>query len=163
VKALASDAEAARVAREIGYPVMLKAVMGGAARACGWCVARTTWLEALRAARAEAGAAFGDAAVYLERAVAERGTSRSRCSADTHDNVIHLGERECSIQRRHQKLIEECPSPLVDAPLRAHGEAACRLARAAGYVKRAPSSSSWTPSATSTSSNEHAASRSSTR
>ena len=135
LEAVASDAEAARVAREIGYPVMLKAVMGGGGKGMRLVRREDDLVEALRAARAEAGAAFGDAAVYLERAVAEPRHIEIQVLADTHDNVIHLGERECSIQRRHQKLIEECPSPLVDAPLRARmGEAACRLARAAGYV-----------------------------
>src|SRR6058998_3141603 len=135
LEAVASDGEAARVAREIGYPVMLKAAMGGGGKGMRLVSREDDLTEALRAARAEAGAAFGDAAVYLERAVAEPRHVEIQILADAHDNVIHLGERECSIQRRHQKLIEECPSPLVDASLRARmGEAACRLARAAGYV-----------------------------
>jgi len=135
LEAVASDVEAARVAREIGYPVMLKAAMGGGGKGMRLVSREDDLTEALRAARAEAGAAFGDAAVYLERAVAEPRHVEIQILADAHDNVIHLGERECSIQRRHQKLIEECPSPLVDASLRARmGEAACRLARAAGYV-----------------------------
>src|SRR6058998_439640 len=135
LEAVASDGEAARVAREIGYPVMLKAAMGGGGKGMRLVSREDDITEALRAARAEAGAAFGDAAVYLERAVAEPRHVEIQILADAHDNVIHLGERECSIQRRHQKLIEECPSPLVDASLRARmGEAACRLARAAGYV-----------------------------
>src|SRR3989442_5438316 len=135
LEAVASDGEAAGVAREIGYPVMLKAAMGGGGKGMRLVSREGDLTEALRAARAEAGAAFGDAAVYLERAVAEPRHVEIQILADAHDNVIHLGERECSIQRRHQKLIEECPSPLVDASLRARmGEAACRLARAAGYV-----------------------------
>jgi acetyl-CoA carboxylase biotin carboxylase subunit len=86
-------------------------------------------------ARAEAGSAFGDASLYLERAIPEPRHLEVQILADTHGDVIHLGERECSIQRRHQKLVEECPSPLVDAPLQARlGEAACRVASAAGYV-----------------------------
>jgi acetyl-CoA carboxylase biotin carboxylase subunit len=135
VDAVASDADAARAAREIGYPVMLKAAMGGGGKGMRLVRSADELPEALRAARAEAGAAFGDAAVYLERAVAEPRHIEIQILADAHGGVIHLGERECSIQRRHQKLIEECPSPLVDAPMRARmGEAACRLARAAGYV-----------------------------
>src|SRR5436190_8191808 len=133
--AIGSDAEAARAAREIGYPVMLKAAMGGGGKGMRLVRRAEDLPEALRAARAEAAAAFGDAAVYLERAVAEPRHIEIQVLADTHGNVIHLGERECSIQRRHQKLVEECPSPLVDAALRERmGQAACRIAKAAGYV-----------------------------
>jgi acetyl-CoA carboxylase biotin carboxylase subunit len=135
VDPVASDAEAARVAREVGYPVMLKAALGGGGKGMRLVRAAADLPEALRAARAEAGAAFGDAAVYFERALADPRHIEIQILADSHGHVIHLGERECSIQRRHQKLVEECPSPLVDAALRARmGEAACRLARAAGYV-----------------------------
>jgi acetyl-CoA carboxylase biotin carboxylase subunit len=133
--AVASDADAARAAHEIGYPVMLKAAMGGGGKGMRLVRRAEELSEALRAARAEAGAAFGDAAVYFERALEAPRHVEIQVLADTHGDVIHLGERECSIQRRHQKLVEECPSPLVDAALRARmGEAACRLARAAGYV-----------------------------
>ena len=130
------DDEAARAtAREIGYPVMLKAAMGGGGKGMRLVRREADLAEALRSARAEAGAAFGDAAVYLERAVAEPRHIEIQVLGDAHGNVIHLGERECSIQRRHQKLVEECPSPFVDAAMRERmGEAACRVARAAGYV-----------------------------
>jgi acetyl-CoA carboxylase, biotin carboxylase subunit len=132
---VAGDAEAARVAGEIGYPVMLKAALGGGGKGMRLVRRAEELSEALRAARAEAGAAFGDAAVYFERALEDPRHVEIQILADTHGHVIHLGERECSIQRRHQKLVEESPSPLVDAALRARmGEAACRLARAAGYV-----------------------------
>ena len=135
LEVVTSDAEAARIAGEIGYPVMLKAAMGGGGKGMRLVRRDAELAEALRAARAEAGAAFGDAAVYLERAIAEPRHVEIQILADTDGHVIHLGERECSIQRRHQKLIEECPSPLLDAVLRARmGDAACRLARAAGYV-----------------------------
>src|SRR5262249_58906276 len=88
-----------------------------------------------RMARGEAGSAFGDASVYLERAIDEPRHIEVQVLADARGHVIHLGERECSIQRRHQKLVEESPSPFVDAPLREQlGEAACRVASAAGYV-----------------------------
>src|SRR5213596_1495775 len=133
--AIGSDAEAARAAREIGYPVMLKAAMGGGGKGMRLVRRGEDLPEALRAARAEAAAAFGDAAVYLERAVAEPRHIEIQILADAHGKVIHLGERECSIQRRHQKLVEECPSPPVDSALRERmGEAACRLARTSGYV-----------------------------
>src|ERR687891_1293392 len=130
-----ADAEARALAREIGYPVMLKAAMGGGGKGMRLVRRQAELAEALRAARAEAGAAFGDSAVYLERAVSEPRHVEIQVLADAHGAVVHLGERECSIQRRHQKLVEESPSPGVDADLRARmGEAACRIARAAGYV-----------------------------
>jgi acetyl-CoA carboxylase biotin carboxylase subunit len=131
-----ASADAARAtAREIGYPVMLKAAMGGGGKGMRLVRREEDLAEALRSARAEAGAAFGDAAVYLERAVVEPRHIEIQVLADAHGDVIHLGERECSIQRRHQKLVEECPSPFVDADMRQRmGEAACRVARAAGYV-----------------------------
>jgi acetyl-CoA carboxylase biotin carboxylase subunit len=129
------DAEAAALAREIGYPVMLKAAMGGGGKGMRLVRHEAGLTDALRGARSEAGAAFGDTAVYLERAVLEPRHVEIQVLADGHGTVVHLGERECSIQRRHQKLVEESPSPCVDAGLRARmGEAACRVARAAGYV-----------------------------
>ena len=90
---------------------------------------------ALRLARGEAGAAFGGGPVSLGKGVPEPRHIEVQVLADAHGGVVHLGERECSIQRRHQKLIEESPSPFVDAALRARlGDAACRITRAAGYV-----------------------------
>jgi acetyl/propionyl-CoA carboxylase alpha subunit len=130
-----SDDDARARAREVGYPVMLKAAMGGGGKGMRLVRAEAELADALRAARSEAGAAFGDAAVYLERAVSEPRHIEIQVLADAHGAVVHLGERECSIQRRHQKLVEESPSTCVDATLRARmGEAACRVARAAGYV-----------------------------
>src|SRR5207245_11365460 len=118
LEAVASDVEAARVAREIGYPVMLKAAMGGGGKGMRLVSREDDLAEALRAARAEAGAAFGDAAVYLERAIAEPRHVEIEILAVTHGHVIHLGERECSIQRRHPQLIQECPRPLLAPALR---------------------------------------------
>ena len=133
--ALESDAAARATAREIGYPVMLKAAHGGGGKGMRLVHREDDLAEALRSARAEAGAAFGNAAVYLERAVIEPRHIEIQVLADADGQVIHLGERECSIQRRHQKLVEECPSSFVDADLRERmGDAACRVAAAAGYV-----------------------------
>ena len=132
---LGDDAEAARIATEVGYPIMLKAARGGGGK--GMRLVRTPGElpGALRGARSEAGAAFGDAVLYIERYVEEPRHIEVQVLGDTHGHVVHLGERECSIQRRHQKLIEESPSPVVDPDLRRRmGEAACRIAAAVGYV-----------------------------
>jgi acetyl-CoA carboxylase biotin carboxylase subunit len=132
---VADEAAARAVAREIGYPVMIKAALGGGGKGMR-LVRREAELEAaLRLARGEAAGAFGDAAVYLEKALEEPRHIEVQLLADAHGRVIHLGERECSIQRRHQKLVEEAPSPVVDPAVRARlGEAAVKIARAAGYV-----------------------------
>jgi acetyl-CoA carboxylase biotin carboxylase subunit len=114
---------------------MLKAALGGGGKGMRLVRAPGELASALRAARAEAGAAFGDAAVYIERYVEEPRHIEIQVLADAHGGVVHLGERECSIQRRHQKLVEESPSPFVTPELRrSMGEAACRMAAAAGYV-----------------------------
>jgi len=128
--------EAARAAaRELGYPVMIKAALGGGGKGMRLVRREEELAAALRMARGEAGSAFGDPSVYLERALEEPRHVEVQVLADAHGRVVHLGERECSIQRRHQKLVEECPSPLVDPATRARlGEAAVAIARAAGYV-----------------------------
>jgi acetyl-CoA carboxylase biotin carboxylase subunit len=132
---LRPDDDVRAIARGVGYPVMLKAALGGGGKGMRLVTAEAELDGALRMARGEAGAAFGDAAVYLERYVPEPRHIEVQIVADEQGRVIHLGERECSIQRRHQKLIEESPSPFVDGRLRDRlGEAACRIARAAGYV-----------------------------
>jgi acetyl-CoA carboxylase biotin carboxylase subunit len=132
---IADDAEAARVAGQVGYPVMLKAAMGGGGKGMRLVRAPGELAAALRAARSEAGAAFGDASVYIERFVEEPRHIEIQVLADAHGGIVHLGERECSIQRRHQKLVEESPSSFVTPEMRRRmGEAACRVAAAAGYV-----------------------------
>jgi len=129
------DEEAALgVAAEVGYPVMLKAAAGGGGK--GMRVVRTAeeMGAAFAMARSEAQAAFGDPSVYIEKFIERPRHIEIQVVADKHGHTIHLGERECSIQRRHQKVIEECPSPLDDGALRARmGEAAVKIARAAGY------------------------------
>ena len=132
---VADDAEAARVAERVGYPVMLKAAMGGGGKGMRLVRAPRELAGALRAARSEAGAAFGDASVYIERYIEDPRHIEIQILADAHGGVVHLGERECSIQRRHQKLVEESPSPFVTPEMRRRmGEAACRVAAAVGYV-----------------------------
>jgi acetyl-CoA carboxylase biotin carboxylase subunit len=132
---VSDDAEAVRVAERVGYPVMLKAAMGGGGKGMRLVRAPGELTGALRAARSEAGAAFGDAALYIERYVEEPRHIEIQVLADAHGGVVYLGERECSIQRRHQKLVEESPSPFVTPEMRRRmGEAACRVAAAVGYV-----------------------------
>ncbi len=132
--AIADPDEARRIAREIGYPVMVKASAGGGGK--GMRIARDEreLLEGLARARSEARSAFGDERVFLEKFVEEPRHIEIQVLGDKHGNIVHLGERECSIQRRHQKVIEEAPSPFLDkATRRAMGEQAVALARAVGY------------------------------
>jgi acetyl-CoA carboxylase biotin carboxylase subunit len=126
--------QAGRLAAEVGYPVMLKAAAGGGGRGMR-IVHRESQLETQFAtAREEALKAFGDGSVYLEKYLVEPRHVEFQIVADAAGQCIHLGERECSIQRRHQKLIEESPSPALDDALRSRmGEAAVKLARAAEY------------------------------
>jgi acetyl-CoA carboxylase biotin carboxylase subunit len=130
-----TDAEVERKALEIGLPVVIKAAAGGGGKGMRVVQAAPDLPLAIRAARSEAQSAFGDSAIYLERYLIGPRHVEMQILADRHGHTIYLGERECSVQRRHQKVIEEAPSPVVDAPLRRRmGEAAVGLARAAGYV-----------------------------
>ncbi len=127
-------AEAVAAAEEIGLPVMIKASAGGGGRGMRIAFTEAEVGEGFRAARAEARTAFGDGRVYVERAVENPRHIEIQVLGDKHGNVIHLGERECSIQRRHQKIVEEAPSPAIDEALRRDmGAEAVALARAVGY------------------------------
>jgi len=129
------DAEAQSLAERIGYPLLLKAAAGGGGKGIRFVREPDALLSSLRTARSEARGAFGDGRVYLEKAVTPARHIEVQFIADTHGNVVHLGERECSIQRRHQKLIEESPSPVLDADVREQMTAAVvRLVRSIGYV-----------------------------
>lgn len=122
-------------AARIGYPVMVKAAAGGGGRGMRLVHAAGALPAALQSARSEAESAFGDGELLLERALLAPRHVEVQVFADRHGHCIHLGERDCSVQRRHQKLIEESPSPAVDADLRRRlGDCAVRLARSAGYV-----------------------------
>ena len=129
-----SDAHLEAEARKIGLPVMVKAAAGGGGRGMRLVEGDGDFLEAIRTARTEAESAFGSGELILEKAVVDARHVEIQVFADAHGNVIHLGERDCSVQRRHQKVIEEAPSPAVDPGLRARmGEAAVAAARAIGY------------------------------
>ncbi|HEV3468293.1 MAG TPA: ATP-grasp domain-containing protein, partial [Pyrinomonadaceae bacterium] len=132
---LRSLAEAREVAARLGYPVMLKATAGGGGKGMRLVASEAELGSAFETARSEAAAAFGDPSVYLEKAVERPRHIEIQIFSDAHGNFTHLGERECSIQRRHQKVIEECPSPIDEPGLRERmGAAAVGIARSAGYV-----------------------------
>ena len=129
-----SDGNLEKEARKIGLPVMVKAAAGGGGRGMRLVTDDGDLLEAIRTARTEAESAFGSGELILEKAVVDARHVEIQVFADAHGNVIHLGERDCSVQRRHQKVIEEAPSPAVDPGLRARmGAAAIAAARAVGY------------------------------
>jgi len=131
---VADEKSAAKIAKKIGYPVMIKAAAGG-----GGCGMRTAHNEpslvaAFHSARLEAEKAFGNGDVYIEKLIVNPHHIEFQVMADRHGRVVHLGERDCSIQRRNQKVIEECPSPLMSSGLRKKmGNAAVKLAKAVGY------------------------------
>lgn len=131
---LSDEAGARRVAAEIGYPVMLKASAGGGGKGMRIVRSAEEIGAALQMASAEAQSAFGDPSVYIEKFIERPRHIEIQVVADEHGNIIHLGERECSVQRRHQKVIEECPASFNDPALRARmGQAAVEIARAADY------------------------------
>jgi acetyl-CoA/propionyl-CoA carboxylase, biotin carboxylase, biotin carboxyl carrier protein len=129
-----SDAELVAAARGVGYPLLVKPAAGGGGKGMQVVEAESGLAEALASARRVAASAFGDDALLLERLVETPRHIEVQVMADRHSGVIHLGERECSLQRRHQKVIEEAPSALLTPAQRARmGEAACEVARSVGY------------------------------
>ncbi|MEX1312062.1 MAG: acetyl-CoA carboxylase biotin carboxylase subunit [Candidatus Sulfomarinibacteraceae bacterium] len=134
VEPLESLAELEAFVDEHGLPVLLKAVAGGGGKGMREVHDRGDLAASFDRARSEGGAYFGDDRVYVERLVVNARHIEVQVAADQHGNAVYLGERECSIQRRHQKVVEECPSPVVDAELRRRlGEAALAIVRGSGY------------------------------
>src|SRR6185436_17370357 len=131
----ATDDEVRKVAERVGYPLMLKAVAGGGGKGMRMVANAADLPGALRAARSEAQSAFGDGAVYLERRIMSPRHIEVQLLGDHHGTVLPFVERECSIQRRHQKVIEETPSPVVDRELRMRiASDAAAIARSVGYT-----------------------------
>ena len=132
---LRDEEEAKALADEIGYPVMIKATAGGGGRGMRLVREKSDLVRMFQAAQGEAEAAFGNGGVYLEKFVECPRHIEFQIIADSHGNVVHLGERDCSIQRRHQKLLEEAPSAVLSPQLRQKmGDAAVRAAKSIGYV-----------------------------
>jgi acetyl-CoA carboxylase biotin carboxylase subunit len=131
---IADADEARRIAGEIGYPVMIKAAAGGGGKGMKKCERADDFLSLWQSAKREAAGAFGDDRLYLEKFLEVPRHVEIQVFADEHGHTIHLGERECSIQRRQQKIVEESPSCVLDEPMRqAMGEVAVKAARAVGY------------------------------
>jgi acetyl-CoA carboxylase, biotin carboxylase subunit len=132
---ITSDAQATRLARGIGYPVLIKAAAGGGGKGMRVCRDEAHLAAALQTARNEADAAFKNASVYIEKFIDRPRHVEVQILADSHGNIVHCWDRDCTLQRRHQKLVEESPAPTLPLHVRTQlGEAAVRLARAAGYV-----------------------------
>jgi acetyl-CoA carboxylase biotin carboxylase subunit len=134
-RGLTSPEEAETVAERVGYPVMLKASAGGGGKGMRLVHMREELRSALESAQSEAQRSFGDSEVYIEKAILNPRHIEMQILADEHGNTVWLGERECSIQRRHQKVLEEAPSPIVDPDMRRRmGEVAVKVAQAANYT-----------------------------
>lgn len=130
-----SEAEARKVAKQIGYPVMIKAVAGGGGRGMRIATDEASLISGFHSARMEAEKAFGNAEVYIEKFIINPHHIEFQVFGDEHGRIVHLGERDCSIQRRNQKIVEECPSPLMRAELREKmGAASVRLAETVAYT-----------------------------
>src|SRR5260221_1781210 len=134
-ESIQSYEDARATAQRFGYPVMLKAAAGGGGKGMRQVANESELLSAFETAQSEAASAFGDSSIYLEKLVERPRHIEIQIFSDSHGNFVHLGERECSIQRRHQKVIEECPSPINDLSLRERmGAAAIRVAEAVNYI-----------------------------
>jgi len=133
--ALQTEDEAFAAAEVIGFPVLIKAAAGGGGRGMKVALDRESLSEAVATAKGEAGAAFGDDSVYMERYLQRPRHIEIQVIADSFGNVVHLGERDCSLQRRHQKVLEEAPSPAIDAATRAKiGKVVVDAIKAIGYL-----------------------------
>lgn len=131
---VSDEGEALRIAKKVGYPIMIKAVAGGGGRGMRAAHNDASFMPAFHAAQMEAEKAFGNGDVYMEKLITNPHHIEFQIVADSHGHVVHLGERDCSIQRRNQKVIEECPSPLMTDSLRKKmGHAAVKLAQSVGY------------------------------
>jgi len=129
-----TEQQALTIAKKIGYPVMIKAVAGGGGRGMRPAHNDGSLVQGFHAARTEAENAFGNSGVYIEKLIDRPHHIEFQVIGDSHGRIIHLGERDCSIQRRNQKIVEECPSPLVDDDLRKRmGDCSVKLAAAVGY------------------------------
>jgi acetyl-CoA carboxylase, biotin carboxylase subunit len=129
-----TESDAIKIAKKIGYPVMVKASAGGGGRGMRTAHNEPSLQSAFHSARHEAEKAFGNEQVYIEKLIVNPHHIEFQIVADSHGHIVHLGERDCSIQRRNQKVIEECPSPLMTAGLRKKmGHAAVKLAKSVGY------------------------------
>jgi acetyl-CoA carboxylase biotin carboxylase subunit len=132
--AISDMKEARKVAKEIGFPVLIKAASGGGGRGMKVAESEATLEEALQTASSEAAAAFGDGSVYIEKYLGQPRHIEIQVMADEHGNVIHLGERDCSLQRRHQKVLEEAPSVALDDAARTKiGEVVTKAVKNIGY------------------------------
>lgn len=126
--------QAVKIARQLGYPVMIKAAAGGGGRGMREAHTDVSLVQAFITAQSEAEKSFGDRRLYIEKLIQQPRHIEIQILADQHGNIIHLGERDCSLQRRHQKVLEESPSPFVDDKLRSKmGKAAVRCAKAVNY------------------------------
>ncbi len=129
-----TEQEAVKIAKKIGYPVMIKAIAGGGGRGMRAAHSDVSLVQGFHAARSEAERTFGDGGVYIEKLIDRPHHVEFQIIGDSHGRLVHLGERDCSIQRRNQKIVEECPSPLIDEKLRKQmGECSIELAESVGY------------------------------